>query len=83
MSERHIKLLKKAANKKGNPVVRQTLRRMAQHAHSVELLLAMHQIPRYATGFCVSCGALPDKQPRGEAHRPDCPVARYEELTNE
>ena len=65
-----------------------------REAHPYELLLAMHETPRYdLDGKCVGCGipiitlAAGDSQPHRSSMRPNsdgsCPVERYEELTSE
>lgn len=82
MSERHIKLCREClpGMNLSSEVTGDVLLAELQHAHPPELLLAMHEIPKYyetSEGvYCVGCHVY-----EGDKHIGKCRVDRYEELT--
>jgi len=84
MSERHLKAIREArknAMQGESDPPGGTIQDITEVVmmHGLDLLEVMHSIPRYDVwGSCVKCGEDP-----GHPRRiyPDCPVARYEELT--
>lgn len=91
MSERHIRLCQTAINVSVDGVPA-SMRFAGHHrcldAHPPELLLVMHQIPKYVHDDgkwrCLTCRSESysvDGPASKMIHGNDCPVGRYEELT--